>query len=218
MPTGFGFEGLVQGPTYSSKTAMVTATLREMILTGAIEGGTHLRQRELAAQFDVSATPVREALARLEAQGLVSTDAHKGATVITGHFGDSDENYQIRGALEGLGARLATANVTDAELKEIEAIHERFASLDPEDPNRADLNREFHFKIYEASRSPLLLALLRLLWQAFPKGPVLHQHDRGVAEHAELLEALEARDADEAERVLHDHIGSARAFRSKDGP
>lgn len=193
---------------------MVTATLREMILTGAIEGGTRLRQRDLATQFNVSATPVREALARLEAQGLVLTDAHKGATVVTGHFGSSDENYQIRGALEGLGARLASASITDEELEELEAIHERFAALDPEDPSRPALNREFHFRIYEAARSPMLLALLRLLWQAFPNGPVLHTHERGVVEHADLLRALKARDADEAERILRLHIGSARAFRA----
>ncbi|GAB3912830.1 hypothetical protein GCM10029964_121330 [Kibdelosporangium lantanae] len=97
---------------YVSKTDMVVALIRELIITGELPAGKQLRQRDLAARFHVSQTPVREAMRRLESEGLVVGDAHRGFTVVEADSGSTEENYRIRAALEALGAELAAPGST----------------------------------------------------------------------------------------------------------
>ena len=87
---------------YVSKSDMVTDALRELITDRQLSPGTRLRQRELAEQFDVSYTPVREALRRLESEGLVVTDVHRGATVARTESKEMEDNYRILTELEAL--------------------------------------------------------------------------------------------------------------------
>ena len=94
--------------TYVSKSDMVTDVIRDLITDGLLPPGTPLRQRVLAEQFDVSYTPVREALRRLESEGLVVTDVHRGATVARTESEMLQENYRILAALETLAGSLAT--------------------------------------------------------------------------------------------------------------
>lgn len=192
---------------FQSKSDVVTAALREAIITGEIAAGTPLRQRDIAARYGVSPTPVREALRRLESEGLLDYDLHRGATVVEGNFGPSEENYQIRAALESLATRLAAERISEADLVDIQQLHEAIARCGPDDPDVTDLNRRFHFRIYEAARSTMLLALLRLLWQSFPRGPqVVRPLEESVRQHEALLDALRTRDAAAAERITRDHI------------
>ena len=86
---------------YVSKSDMVTNVVRDLITDGLLLPGTPLRQRDLAEQFDVSYTPVREALRRLESEGLVVTDVHRGATVARIVSEDLEANYRILADLEG---------------------------------------------------------------------------------------------------------------------
>ena len=92
--------------TYVSKSDMVTDVVRDLITDGLLSPGTPLRQRDLAEQFDVSYTPVREALRRLESEGLVVTDVHRGATVARTESQELEENYRILAALEALAGSL----------------------------------------------------------------------------------------------------------------
>jgi len=92
------------GAAYVSKTDMVAALIRELIITGELTTGEQLRQRDLAQRFGVSQTPVREALRRLESEGLVIGDNHRGFMVVEADEGSTEENFQIRAALESLGA------------------------------------------------------------------------------------------------------------------
>jgi DNA-binding GntR family transcriptional regulator len=198
---------------YRSKSDVVTAAVREAVITGELKGGTPLRQRDLAERFGVSPTPVREALRRLESEGLVRYDLHRGATVIDGAFGATEENYQVRAALESLAARLAATRMSEAELEELEAIHSELARCRDRSRQALELNRRFHFHIYEASRSPVLLALLRLLWRSFPLEPQLRRPlPESVRMHGEILAALRARDPDAAERLTREHILGAMAL------
>lgn len=197
---------------YRSKSDIVTAAIREMIFTGEIESGAPLRQRDLAKRFGVSPTPVREALRRLESEGLVHYDLHRGATVIGGSFGASLENFQIRSALEALAARIAADRISDEQLRQLRELQAEMAATDSREA-RSALNRRFHFLIYEAARSPMLLALLRLLWQALPMGPqVTRPPGESDAQHEAILDALERHDADEAERLVREHILDAAQF------
>jgi DNA-binding GntR family transcriptional regulator len=198
---------------FQGKSDAITSALRELIITGGVEPGAPLRQRDLAARFKVSPTPIREALRRLEAEGLVNHNLHRGVTVIDASFDVDEEGYHIRAALESLAARLAADRISDQDLESIQELHEQFASCPPKDPRLRELNRRFHFRIYEASRSPVLLALLRLLWQSFHQGPlVIGPQSESVKHHEQILEALRARDAETAERVTRQHILEALDF------
>ena len=94
-------------PGYVSKTDLVAALIRELVITGELGPGEQLRQRDLALRFGVSQTPVREAMRRLESEGLLVCDTHRGFTVVAPGDGRVEENFQIRAALESLGAALA---------------------------------------------------------------------------------------------------------------
>jgi DNA-binding GntR family transcriptional regulator len=191
---------------YASKSDIVCAMLRELIISGELGAGEPLRQRDLAARFGVSQTPVREALRRLESEGLVVNDPHKGATV-TGSADAVEDNSQIRAVLEPLGARLAARSVTEEQLDRLRLLNKEMLSLPEGDDRYGDLNREFHFAIYEAAASPVLLSMMRLLWQAMPDGPkVTRPHRESAAQHQELIEALTDRDEERAAAITEAHI------------
>jgi DNA-binding GntR family transcriptional regulator len=201
---------------YLSKSDFIAGLLRELIVSGELKPGAQLRQRNLAERFGVSVTPVREALRWLESEGLVRYDAHKGSTVVKVEAGVTREKYQIRAVLEGLAAFLAAPRVSDEDIKELESYNRRLAdeNLRPGEVN--DINRTLHFRVYEMADSPLLLALMRLLWQSFPQGPqVARPRDESVAEHRQLIEALRDRDANRAQAITQQHIlGAIRYLES----
>jgi DNA-binding GntR family transcriptional regulator len=209
---------------FRSKSDIIAAYVREMIITGQAEPNTPLRQRELAERFGVSPTPVREALRRLEAEGLVKYDLHRGATVIDGSFAPSEENYWVRAALEPFAARLAAARIAAEELAALDQIHAELSATPDTggslntDAAYHELNRRFHFGIYEAARSPLLLALLRLLWRVFPVGPpTVRSREESLACHQAVLDAFHNQDPDAAEFHTRRHILEAAGY-DMDGP
>lgn len=196
---------------YFTKSDVVTAALREMLITGEFAPGTELRQRDLAVQFNVSPTPVREALRRLESEGLISYDVHRGARVIEAAFGADEENFLIRAALEGLAVALAAKRVTDEDIEALTSLNELLADCDDGDPRAFELNRRLHFRLYETAKSPLLLALLRMLWQSFPRGTgIARPLADSVRQHAEIIRLLHEGDAAGAESAIHNHIIEAR--------
>jgi DNA-binding GntR family transcriptional regulator len=186
---------------------MVTEVLRELITDRHLSPGTPLRQRDLAEQFDVSYTPVREALRRLESEGLVVSDVHRGATVAFTESAELEENYRILAVLEALAGSLAVSKMTDDDLAEIEALYQQVAACPPDDERLAELNRQFHFRLYECARSPMLLLLMRLLWRSFPHGPQAGRpHRESVRQHAQLLRALERRNEEQVAAIIRDHV------------
>ena len=192
---------------YVSKSDMVADVLRELITDRQLSPGTPLRQRDLAEQFDVSYTPVREALRRLESEGLVVADVHRGATVAHTESEELEENYRILAALEALAGSLAVAKMTDGDLAEVEGLYREVAACRPDDERLAELNRQFHFRVYECARSPMLLLLMRLLWRSFPDGPQGGlPHQESVQQHGELVSALKERDEERVSAMIQDHV------------
>jgi len=197
-------------PGYVSKTDMVAALIRELIITGELAAGEQLRQRDLARRFHVSQTPVREAMRRLESEGLVVGGTHRGFTVVEPDDGPVEENFQIRAALESLGASLAARKIDSAGIARLARLNDRMRPLGDDDPRYADLNREFHFSLYEYARSPLLLSLMRLLWASLHGGPkVLRSHAEPATQHDAILDALRAGDAAAAAARTYHHIMTA---------
>jgi DNA-binding GntR family transcriptional regulator len=198
---------------YLSKSDIVAKGIRALIQEGELLPGTVLRQRDLAERFNVSPTPVREALRQLEAEGFVTTELHRGATVVRTEDARLRENFLIRANLESLAASLAAGKVTDEELEKISDIADKLAACQPDDPTRTDLNRRFHFAIYESARSPVLLSLLNLLWRSLDGGPrVARSPKESAAQHRELVEALRKHDSALAAEVTRGHILTAAGF------
>jgi DNA-binding GntR family transcriptional regulator len=196
--------------SYVSKTDMVAALIRELIITGELTAGQQLRQRDLAQRFGVSQTPVREAMRRLESEGLVIGDTHRGFTVVMPDDGPIEENFQIRAALESLGASLAARKIDKAGLADLQQLNRRMQAMAEDDPHYAELNREFHFTLYQYSRSPLLMSLMRLLWASLHGGPrVRRTHAESARQHDAILDALRAGDADAASALTYQHIMGA---------
>jgi DNA-binding GntR family transcriptional regulator len=208
------------GAAYVSKTDMVAALIRELIITGELTTGEQLRQRDLAQRFGVSQTPVREALRRLESEGLVIGDNHRGFMVVEADEGSTEENFQIRAALESLGASLAAAKIDEAGVKRLEELNAQMqAAGEGENARYAELNREFHLTVYEYAHSPLLMSLMRLLWASLHGGPrVMRTHADSVRQHVEILDALRAGDAAAAASLTHRHIMGVEHLPGPGGP
>ena len=137
---------VIPGPGYVSKTDMVAALIREQIITGELAAGEQLRQRDLAQRFQVSQTPVREAMRRLESEGLVIGDTHRGFTVVEPDDGPVEENFQIRAALESLGASLAARKIDAAGLARLKELNDQMRALDGTRPalRRPEPGISFH--------------------------------------------------------------------------
>ena len=179
-----------------------------------------MRQRDLAQRFQVSQTPVREALRRLESEGLVIGDNHRGFMVVEADEGSTEENFQIRAALESLGASLAAAKIDEAGVKRLVELNAQMqAAGEQENARYAELNREFHMTVYEYAHSPLLMSLMRLLWASLHGGPrVMRTHADSVRQHVEILDALRAGDAAAAASLTHRHIMGVEHLPGPGGP
>lgn len=207
----------MNGNPYSSKGDVVFESLREMIIRGEMLPGEPLRQRDIAALFNVSPTPVREALRRLESEGLVRSVLHQGSRVAAANASDEqEESYRILATLEPLATGLAIEKMTDHDLQDVRRLQQAFAQCSQDEGAATDLNREFHFRIYECARSPLLLSLMRVLWLSFPhRRQLWRPHSVSVEEHQRLVDALAARDTEQAQAIIREHVlGSIDWMRS----
>ena len=191
----------------------------EAIEGGALPPGTRLREAELAERFHISRTPVREALKRLEAQGLVLHEPHHGAVVASLDYAQMTELYHMREVLEGTAAGLAATHATATEVEILREMVERDRDLIEggllaEPATLAVTNRAFHRQIRLSARNRFLntgLETLRVSL-ALLAGTTLAVPRRGaesVEEHAAIIAAIEARDAAGAEAAARRHIRNA---------
>ena len=200
-------------PRLQSTPDVVAQALREAILHGFYDAGQPLRQDEIAATLQVSKIPVREALRRLEAEGLVVFYANRGATVAPLRSDEAQEIAEIRIALETLALRLALPNLTLRDLRHARGILD---DLDGEHDSAkwGALNRDFHQSLYAPARRPQLLALITTQHRRFDRymrvvlAAMQHQHQSQM-EHHTLLDACEQRNGTTAARVLEQHIAGA---------
>ncbi|MGC5331137.1 GntR family transcriptional regulator [Micromonospora sp. DT62] len=194
--------------------------LRSAILSGAIGPRERLGEVELSRQFGVSRTPIREALRRLTAEGLVVFQPNRGARVAEWSLADLQEIYEIRARLESYGAALAAKRIDADCLPKLsllcDQMEERAQRMSSQDLDQiATLNAELHGLVIGAAASPRLTSLLSsvvevpLIVRAFR----LYEPDalaRSMAHHRDLVAALRARDAEWASSTMRAHVLAAR--------
>ncbi len=191
--------------------------MEQDIVGGRYEPGTILSEKELLAELNVSRTPLREALAQLELEGLVEAVPHHGIRVLGVSRSDIDDIYAIKLTMDGLAARLAAARATPEELK---ALDETLDLMDFY-AQRDDLERvvaldaEFHDLICKAGKNRPLRAMLanyhnfvRIARQKSMGSP--GRLDRMMTEHRAILDAIARGDAVAAEKLAAGHISNAQ--------
>lgn len=193
----------------------VAHRIREAILTGRLKSGERVVQEEWAHRLGVSRMPVRDAVVRLEAEGLVTVTTGNGVTVASMSEQDIEDAYEFAAVLVGLAGRRAAVNLSGEDLAGLRRIYERMiAALEGDDRVTAqECSFEIFRQINKASGSARLLALIRLNAVSVPLVSVRQLANLDAATnrgHAEILAALEARDADRAGRALEDYLRSTR--------
>jgi DNA-binding GntR family transcriptional regulator len=187
--------------------------LREDILAGRLEPGAELSEVALAREFGTSRGPLREALGRLAAEGLVTVTPRRGAVVTQLSRQEFIDAYQVREALETLAVRLAVPLLSDAEVAHLRELCELMARAAREDEVRLffDTNNTFHEALVRGSRNRKLHEVHRMLvGQMVPYLPrsleLRGNLQQSVAEHEAILAAIEDRDANRAAELLAEHI------------
>jgi DNA-binding GntR family transcriptional regulator len=189
----------------------VYSVLQERILNGDLEAGSRVHQANISQELGVSRTPVREALSRLAADGLVELLPNRGARVADVALEDMRISYEARLAIEPVAARLAAERRSPDDLKRMKAA---LAEQRRARTTRAAYAaiRRFHLAVVEASRNALLLRFAGSLWagriglHVFLRQADLVALTVDADEHEQILNALERGDGKLAERLMYEHI------------
>jgi len=187
--------------------------LRELIIEGELPAGTRLNERALCDRLGISRTPLREAFRLLAAEGLVTLHPNRGAQVVQLSTEDIRESFEVMSALEALSGELACRHITAAEVAEIKALtFEMLASHARKDlPAYYRVNRLIHDRINLAARNRLLTQTyrtlnLRIQNLRFRSNLDRDKWNRAAREHAQMVEALEARDGARLAALLRKHL------------
>ncbi|MEP3048133.1 MAG: GntR family transcriptional regulator [Roseibium sp.] len=198
----------------ASASSIVFDALRKAIIEGQLEEGEALRQDEIARLFNTSRIPVREAISRLQEQGLVKTKRYKGAVVAGLSPKETEEIFDLRALIEPEIIRTAVPNMSDELLKV--ARQKCIAFSASKNPNEwGDLNREFHETLYSASELKFFIeiadnAIDRIERQVRAQLVMSNGMERAGREHLGILDACEKGDADLASKLIRDHILGAK--------
>jgi DNA-binding GntR family transcriptional regulator len=196
---------------FGTKEEQVADFLREGIIAGRFARGARLKQQEIATLLQTSITPVREALKLLEAEGYVTSDNYRGATVAPFDIAASREVLNLRILLETQLVRGAVERATAADIAELKVLADAFARAFDAGDNEAAraANYRFHHRMFEIAAMPQTLHFVQILWARYPfdlinrlKGRVA----RAADEHGDVLQAFIATDAAAAMLATRQHI------------
>ncbi|TDL32930.1 GntR family transcriptional regulator [Jeotgalibacillus sp. S-D1] len=189
-------------PSATSAYVIAYETIRDKILNGELEGGTKLVEERLAEELGVSRTPVREAIRRLEQEGLI-----KKKRVVKPTESDLRHLFQVRMILEGHAVRTAAAYMTEEELEQLAQCVEIGRTGSVEEIMKA--NKKFHDLIVQASKNPVMINIIdqmQSIIYLFRKTVVYHKRPYLIDEHQDIYEAIKQRDGDKAERLMKAHL------------
>jgi DNA-binding GntR family transcriptional regulator len=191
----------------------VFENLKQAIIRGNITSGEWLVESHIAQMLGISRTPVREAIHKLEREGLIERQPRGGFTVLDLGRKDIEETFGIRSVLEGYAAKLATVKHQSKELRALEKKIEEFQiclkkrqlEMLPE------INTEFHDLLYALSKSPRLIHMINALRdQIFRFRQMILKDDKLASisneDHIRMLNFMRKRDAEGVERLVRNHI------------
>jgi DNA-binding GntR family transcriptional regulator len=200
----------------ASVVDQVYSVIRDRIVEGALERGARIHQEDLAEDLGVSRTPVREALRRLAAEGLVEMHTNRGARVADVGQGEMRSAYEARLVIEPGAARLAAAERPPAPLARMRAALSGQRRAIGDVRRSFDANRDFHIALVQASGNGFLLQFVQRLWVA-RIGEVIYERQSETPErmsldadeHEQIVSAIEAGDGRRAESLTRRHLADA---------
>lgn len=195
-----------------SKPDAISDLLRRKILTGEIEPGERINVRALESDLGVSHIPIREAIRRLEAEGLVTRQPNVGAVAAQVSLRELEELYDFRRVIEPAIARRSVPRMTDADVDGVFAALERLEAVEIAPAGMDEyvkVHQEFHWRLLAPGASTLIERTLEELWTMAErylrllKGSMVHIAD---PQHEQMADACRARDAEALASVLTDHL------------
>ncbi len=194
---------------FTTKSQFVYEKLRGRIVSGENKPGERLILRKVAAMAGTSLVPVREALKKLEADGLVTQIPHVGARIATPDLEKIEETLLIRASLEILGVQVTLPHFTEADFEALDAIilETRWAVEHKDPANMNRLNREFHLRLYQPCPLPRLKKMIEDLWDESQISSNLlefipQRARQNLAEHRRLVHFLRKRDVNNVEVII----------------
>jgi len=208
----------------------IAGSLRQMIFDGELEDGIRVPEKKLCERFDISRTPLREALKVLANEGLITLLPNKGARVSKLTPEDIDEVFPIMGALEAVAGEMAASAITDEGIAEIRALHYQMAlhHTRKERLEYFSLNQQIHERILEAAGNPTLRQMYKTLSGRIRRARYIAnisqaRWDQAMQEHEAILQTLGERKGQRLGELLKTHLLNKReaikaAIRDNDSP
>ncbi|MGN1032770.1 MAG: GntR family transcriptional regulator [Intestinibacter sp.] len=204
---------------YKPLRDVVFENLRSAILEGKLKSGQRLMEVQLAEQLGVSRTPVREAIRKLELEGLVVMLPRKGAYVANISVKDLMDVLEIRASLEGLGASLAAERRDDEDIKNLEIIEKEFEEAVKTQNIEILLKKdvEFHECIFKAANNKKLAKMINSLWEQVQRFRITYVSDLDASlslidEHNAILNSIREANVADAKKFAIEHIEKAEQF------
>lgn len=198
---------------YKPLREVIFNTLREAIIVGELKPGERLMEVQLAEKMGVSRTPVREAIRKLELEGLVDMLPRKGAHVADLSVKDIMDVLEVRSTLDGLASRLSAERITDEELKELKHVQAQFVNYVEKENLQGSIKKdvEFHDVIYRSSRNDKLIQIANNLREQVQRFRVIYIKDYSstrelIKEHVDILEGITKKDPELAQKYAQKHI------------
>ncbi len=205
--------GKIEIEHYKPLREIVFETLRSAILEGGLKPGERVMEVQLAEKLGVSRTPVREAIRKLELEGLLVMLPRKGAYVADVSIKDVLNVLEVRASLEGLAASLAAERITEEEIENLKKNAEEFEKMGKENDRDGMIlkDTEFHSVLLNASRNDKLLNIVEGLSDQVQRYRVVYFTEYTDAknimlEHRAIIEAISERDGEKADRLAQEHI------------
>jgi DNA-binding GntR family transcriptional regulator len=214
MPTLKNADALATERKDLSRAEYAYVKIRQAIREGKIKPGQRMRETELAENFAISRTPIREAIRRLTGEGLIEDVARRGLAVTQFTMAQVRELYFLRGVLEGAAASQAAQIASPSEIKAMEEIIGLSRAVVDQPAETARLNLHFHRSIHEAARNQYLTSALKHLADSLSLLPgttfeVAGRATVALSEHREIIVAIKKHDGAKAEAVARNHIAKA---------
>ncbi len=204
---------------YKPLREVVFESIRGAIISGILKPGERLMEVQLAEKLGVSRTPIREAIRKLELEGLVIMIPRKGAYVADLSIKDITDVLEVRSALESLAAGLAALRMTDEEIEELEMTAVQFnqAIEDNDFDKMVQKDIDFHDKIFKATRNEKLIQISNNLREQVQRFRIMYiekanKSKKLAKDHYEIAEAISQRNIDKAEELAKKHIENAEYY------